>query len=252
MRVISKLVGIPESDQEAIRDSFGEAQRKETIEEHQLTGERFAEYIDWRAEHPSDDIMTQLMYVEFEDEHGETRTLTRAELLAYINLVAGAGNETTDRLIGWVGKLLSDHPDQRRLLVENRSLVPNAIEEVLRYEAPLLQTCRYVWEDIELYGHVVPKGSFMALVLGSANRDEQRFEDPDRFDVLREPSQHFTLGFGAHYCLGQALARLEARLVLEAMLERFPDWEVDWAGAAFSPSGAELRGWDALPLVFSS
>ena len=250
MRVISKLLGIPESDREFVRDAFGESTREELSHES-MNGAMFADYIDWRTENPSDDIMTQLMYAEFEDETGTPRRLERSELLAYVHLVAGAGNETTDRLIGWMGKLLSDHPDQRRILVEDRSLVPNAVEETLRLEPPLLQTCRYVDEDIELYGHVVPEGSIMALVIGAANRDERRIEDPDRFDVRCAQSPHFSLGFGSHYCLGQALARLEARLVCEALLERFPDWEVDWSAADFNPTGAELRGWNALPLVIT-
>jgi cytochrome P450 len=252
MRVISKLLGIPESDQESIRDTFGRSLEVEDIDIEHMGGAMFADYIDWRAEHPSDDIMTQLMYAEFEDETGATRRLERRELLAYVNLVAGAGNETTDRVIGWMGKLLSDNPDQRRALVEDRSLVPNAVEETLRIETPLLQSCRYVNEDVELYGHVVPEGSIMAMVIAAANRDDRRIPDPDRFDVRRESSPHFSLGFGAHYCLGQALARLEARLVLEALLERFPDWEVDEAGMVFSGHGvAELRGWSALPLVIT-
>jgi cytochrome P450 len=251
MRVISKLIGIPESDQEEIRDGFLDPGTGGQTAAERLSGARFAEYIDWRVDHPSDDIMTQLMYAEFKDENGETRRLSRNELLTYVNLVAGAGNETTDRLIGWIGKLLSDNPDARRILVEDRSLVPNAIEETLRCEPPLLQTCRYVDEDVELYGEIVPRGSFMAFVIGAANRDDRKFEEPDRFDVRRPAVQHFSLGFGPHYCMGQALARLEAKCVLEAMLERFPDWEVDEEKAEFSSSGAELRGWSALPLVLS-
>jgi cytochrome P450 len=250
MRVISKLLGIPESDQEAIRDAFGASLEDDTIDESRMSGEMFAEYIDWRAENPSDDIMTQLMYTEFEDETGTTRRLERRELLAYVNLVAGAGNETTDRVIGWAGKLLAENPDQRRAVAADRSLIPNAVEETLRLETPLLQSCRYVNEDVELYGHVVPEGSIMAMVIAGANRDERRTPDPDSFDVHRPASPHFSLGFGPHYCLGQALARLEVRLVLEAMFERFPDWDVDMSGADFNGGGvAELRGWNTLPLV---
>jgi cytochrome P450 len=238
------------SDQEAIRDAFGASLDDDTIDESRMSGEMFAEYIDWRAENPSDDIMTQLMYTEFEDETGATRTLERRELLAYVNLVAGAGNETTDRVIGWAGKLLAENPDQRRAVAADRSLIPNAVEETLRLETPLLQSCRYVNEDVELYGHVVPEGSIMAMVIAGANRDERRTPDPDRFDVHRDASPHFSLGFGPHYCLGQALARLEVRLVLEAMFERFPDWDVDMAGADFNAGGvAELRGWNSLPIV---
>ena len=99
-------------------------------------GRCFEEYIDWRAEHPSDDIMTELLNAEFEDETGTVRRLTRDEVLIYVNVLAGAGNETTTRLIGWTGKVLAEHPDQRRELVEDPSLIPNAIEEILRFEPP--------------------------------------------------------------------------------------------------------------------
>ena len=101
-----------------------------------VDGEMFAEYIDWRVDHPSDDIMTELLNAEFEDETGTVRGLTREELLTYLTVIAGAGNETTNRLIGWTGKVLAEHPDQRKELVEDRSLIPNAVEELLRFEPP--------------------------------------------------------------------------------------------------------------------
>ena len=110
----------------------------------------FAEYIDWRVDHPSDDIMTHLLTAEFENEHGQTVRLTRDELLAYLRIVAGAGNGTTRILIGWYAKLLADHPDQRALLVADPSLIPNAIEETLRFEGNTMQNCRYVAKDVEL------------------------------------------------------------------------------------------------------
>jgi cytochrome P450 len=246
-RVIGMLVGIPEQDQLAVRDHFIRNHDPGNRDRHVLDGNIFADYIDWRADHPSEDIMTQLMYAEFEDADGTTRRLTRQELLAYVNIVAAAGNDTTKRLIGWAAKVLADHPDQRRRLVEDRSLVPAAIEEILRFEPPPLQSCRFVSRDVEYYGHVVPEGSIMALLVCSANRDDRRFEDPDRFDIRRNPTQHFTFGFGAHYCLGQALARLEARVVLEEVLDRFPEWDIDWDGAQFAHD--DLRGWEALPVT---
>src|SRR5207342_562648 len=113
------------------------------------SGEAFEEYIDWRAEHPSDDLMTEMLHAEFEDETGTIRRLTREEVLTYVNVVAGAGNETTTRLIGWTGKVLSEHPDQRRELVEDRTLIPNAIEELLRYEAPAPHVGRVTSVDVE-------------------------------------------------------------------------------------------------------
>ena len=107
----------------------------------------FADYIDWRAEHPSDDLMTDLLQAEFEDVDGEIRTLTKEQVLGYIGLLASAGNETTNRLISWTGKVLADHPDQRRELLDDRSLIPNAIEEMLRFEPPSPVQARYVTED---------------------------------------------------------------------------------------------------------
>ena len=143
--------------------------------------------------------------------------------------------------------MLADHPDQRKLLVDDLDLASNTIEELLRYEPPPLQSCRYVDRDTEWYGQTVPEGSAMALLVASANRDERRIEDPDRFDVTRTPGQIFTFGFGAHYCIGQALARLQGRIALEEVLKRFPEWEVDEDNAHFVHDG-DLRGWDALPV----
>src|SRR5204863_2930940 len=134
----------------------------------------FGEYIDWRAEHPSDDLMTELLSAEFEDENGVTRRLTRDEVLTYTFVVAGAGNETTTRLIGWAGKVLAEHPDQRRELVEDTSLIPNTIEELLRYESPGPQIGRYVPEDCEVHGQAIPAGSCMMFIVSAANRDERR------------------------------------------------------------------------------
>ncbi len=219
-RVISMLLGIPDADRDDIRDHLGGYGVE--LGDGLLSGEMFAGYIDWRVDHPSDDIMTQLLYVEFEDEFGVVRKLTREELLAYVNIVAMAGNETTRLLIGWMGKLLADHPEQRRLLVDDPSLIANAVDESLRVEGPTGMAARYVAEDVELHGRTVPAGSHLALVVLSANHDERRFDDPDRFDVRRPVGQHLTLGFGSHFCLGAALARLEARVAIEEMLHAFP------------------------------
>jgi cytochrome P450 len=254
MRVIGMLLGIPDQDQEAIRDHSDASLRTkpgkpmEVSEDGFATGEVFAEYIDWRSEHPSDDLMTQLLQAEFEDEAGTTRRLTREEVLTYVNVVAGAGNETTTRLIGWAGNVLADHPDQRRDLVEDRSLIPNAIEELLRYEPPAPHVARYVSRDVEHYGQQVPEGSVMMFLVGAANRDDRRFHDSDRFDIRRDIGQHLTFGYGIHFCLGAALARLEGRIALEEVLQRFPEWDVDRDNARLSPTST-VRGWESLPVV---
>ena len=257
MRTIGMLLGIPEQDQEAIRDRLDAGLRIEEGEDYapqmgddfmSAGGEMFADYVEWRAQHPSDDLMTELLTAEFEDETGTTRRLSRQEILTYIMLLAGAGNETTTRLIGWAGKLLAEHPEQRRDLVEDRSLLPQAIEEILRFEAPSPVQARTVSRDVEHYGQVVAQGSVMVLLNGSANRDDRQFEDAERFDIRREISHHLSFGYGIHFCLGAALARLEGRVAIDEVLNRFPEWSVDWSGAvqAHTPT---VRGWEKLPVV---
>jgi cytochrome P450 len=252
MRVIGMLFGIPEADQEAIRQGTDANLRTEAGRPMQVSQEvtfgsdMFADYIDWRVEHPSDDLMTELLQAEFEDETGTTRRLTRDEALLYTTVVAGAGNETTTRLIGWAGKVLAEHPDQRRELVEDRSLIPNAIEELLRYEPPAPHVGRYVPEAVEVYGRTVPAGSAMLFLVGAANRDDRRYHDPDRFDVHREIDKHLTFGYGIHFCLGAALARLEGRVALDEVLTRFPEWDIDLDRAKLAPTST-VRGWETLP-----
>jgi cytochrome P450 len=250
MRVISMLVGIPESEQVRVRDHFLGSRGEHRTGVESLYGEIFAEFIDWRVEHPSDDIMTNLLNAEFEDENGVTKKLTRDELLAYVNIVAAAGNETTRILIGWTAALLAEHPDQRKLLVDDRSLVGNAIEEVLRFEPNTLQNCRWSVKDSEFHGVTVPANSIMVTLTPSANRDERHFPDPDRFDVQRKIDHHKSFGFGPHYCLGQALARLEGRVVLEELLARWPAWDVELDGAEFMHF-TDNRGYSKLPIVTS-
>jgi cytochrome P450 len=207
----------------------------------------YAEYIDWRAEHPSDDLMTELLTAEFTDMHGTVRTLTRAEILGYVGLLAGAGNETTTRLIGWAGKLLAEHPDQRRELVEDPSLIPDAIEELLRYEAPSPVQARTLTADVEHHNHLVTAGSIVLLLNASANRDERQFPEPDRFDIHRTIRRHLSFGYGLHFCLGAHLARLEARIALEEVLKRFPSWEID-SERAIRAQTSTVRGWESLPV----
>jgi cytochrome P450 len=257
MLTIGMLLGIPEEDQEAIRDRIDQGMRLPDDDTEVPTGdlamagmELFSDYIDWRAEHPSDDLMTQLLNAEFEDETGTTRKLTRIEVLTYVMLLAGAGNETTTRLIGWTGKLLAEHPDQRRELAADRSLVPQAIEEILRMEAPSPVQARTVNKDVEYYGQTVREGGVMVLLNGSGNRDDRHFPDGDRFDIHRTIDHHLSFGYGLHFCLGAALARLEGRVALDEVLQRWTDWDVDWDNAkqAHTPT---VRGWDRLPVVTS-
>ncbi len=253
MRTIGYLLGIPEEDQQTIREKTDRVLglkegtfKAATAEAFENSYQLFADYIEWRADHPSDDLMTQLLNAEI-DEDGVRRHLTRTEVLTYTSMIAGAGNETTTRLIGFIGQLLAEHLDQRRQLVDDFSLIPRAIEEVLRYEAPSPVQARYVARDAHYYGQLVPEGSVMLLLNGSANRDERHFPDADRFDIHRSGG-HLSFGQGLHFCLGSALARMQARVVLEEVLKRWPDWDVDYANAAMAHTSS-VRGWGKLPVT---
>ena len=177
---------------------------------------------------------------------GERSRIGHADL--HDDRPAGEGNETTNRLIGWAGKVLADHPDQRRELAADPDLIPGAVEELLRYEPPGTHIARYVTRDVEWHGRKVPAGNAMLLLVASANRDDRRYLDGDRFDIHREFRLGLTFGRGIHYCLGAALARLEGRIALEEILKRFPDWEVDIDAAKLSPTST-VRGWETLPVV---
>jgi cytochrome P450 len=192
--------------------------------------------------------MTDLLNAEFEDEHGVTRKLTREVVLTYVAVVAGAGNETTTRLIGWMGSLLAQHPDQRKAIVDDMSLVPNAVEETVRFQPPGPHVARYVARDVELHGQTVPAGSIMLFLLGSGNRDDRVYPEGDTYNIHRPISQHLGFGYAVHYCMGAALARLEGRVALEEILKRWPTWEVDWDGAKLG-STSTVRGWETLPIV---
>jgi cytochrome P450 len=254
MKVISMLLGIPEQDQVAVRNKTDNNLRTEPgkpmdVQEDEIaSGAMFEEYIDWRAEHPSDDLMTVLLNAEFEDETGTTRKLTRQEVSTYTAVLAGAGNETTGRLIGWLTKVLAEHPDQRRMVHQDRSLLSKVIDETLRFEPTGHAIARYVSEDIDYYGTTVPAGSAMLLSMASANRDPRRYDRPDTFDITRSDTQHLTFGYGLHFCLGASLARLEGRVALDEMLNRFPEWDVDYDGMSLFPTST-VRGWETMPVI---
>jgi len=251
--VIGMLLGIPDDQQAVFRKRLDERARAHELGKPRqadpagLRGDQFADYIAWREKNPGDDAMTELLNIEFVDETGETRKLSRGEILVFANLLFAAGNETTNRLIGWAGKLLADHPDQRRDVANDRGLIPQTIEELLRFQSPAPSVARYVAKDTEVLGVKVPEGSVMLSLVASANRDEAKFPNGDRFDIHRERAPHLAFGFGFHNCLGNALARVESRIALDELLSRFPEWEVDMAGAAMRPN-TSIRGWDNLPI----
>ncbi|WP_299557353.1 cytochrome P450 [uncultured Mycolicibacterium sp.] len=256
MRVIGMLLGIPESDQPAVRDANDAnlrtrpgAPMKVADPSRIADGSLYADYIDWRAKNPSDDLMTALLNVEFTDEHGVRRKLTRDEVLHYTQVVAGAGNETTGRLIGWLAKVLAEHPDQRRDVVADRSLLGRVVDETLRFEPTGPHVARWLAKDFHAYGTTVPAGSAVLLLFGAANRDPRRYTNPDVFDIHRADGAHVTFGKGLHYCLGANLARMEGRVALDELLNRWPEWDIDYDTAELAPTST-VRGWQRLRIVF--
>ncbi|OBI16068.1 cytochrome P450 [Mycobacterium sp. E2497] len=250
VRVVGKLFGIPEGEQDQL---FQQSLSTLDSEPGQplvglASGEVFSDYLDWRIQNPSDDLLTEMLTAEFTDEHGTVRRLSRDEVLLYLTVVATAGADTTTRMIGAAGKLLADHPDQRRDLVSDRSLLGPAVEEIVRFEPPAVHVARYVTRDVDIHGQTVPEGSVVIALLASANRDDRRFPDADTFNIHRKPCQNLCFGVGTHYCMGNALARLEGRLALDEVLSRFPEWHVDESRARYTTTSL-ARGWSSLPVT---
>jgi cytochrome P450 len=255
--VISLLLGVPESEREEVRQHIDTVFHIEPgvgmINDISFGAQIWLyEYITAqlkeRRRAPRDDLFTGLVQAEITDEQGDTRRLTDAEAAAFANLLISAGTETVARLLGWAAVTLPKHEDQRRQLVDEPGLIPGAIEELLRYETPSPVQGRWTARDIELYGTVIPSDSKVLLLTGSAGRDERRYPHPDRFDIGRDYSTHVSFGFGIHFCLGAALARLEGRIGLEETLARFPEWAVDYTGAVQQHTST-VRGWSSVPIV---
>ncbi|MFP6641221.1 MAG: cytochrome P450 [Myxococcota bacterium] len=254
--VISSLLGVPEEDQDQVREwtdallhrDPGETGTTETHEKlsQQLWG-YFGRYIEDRRKQPKDDMMSDLIAAEIDLENGEKRRLNNVELLSFIGLLSGAGNETVARFLGWAATALAHFPDERRALVNDPGLIPNAVEEVLRFEAPSPVQARRLTQDVELHGQRLAAGSNILLLTASAGRDEREYPDPDRLKVRREIDRHVSLGYGTHFCLGASLARMESRVALEETLIRFPTWEVDW-NATEMVHTSTVRGYAKVPI----
>jgi cytochrome P450 len=253
MRVIGMLVGMPDSLQRSVRSVAGRRLRNKPGEPLPVSktkyfnGNMFREYVEWRKQNPSDDLVTELLGVEFTDVSGTVRKLNSEELLVFLGVIANAGTETVGRLFGWLGKVLGEHPDVRRELAEDQSLIPGAVEEIIRLEPPVHSIARYVSNDVSYHGQTVPAGSALLLMCGSANHDERRFSDPERLDIRRN-ANHLSFGRGTHFCLGASLARVEGRIALEEILKRWPDWSIDMDNAVRAPTST-VRGWDSMPAI---
>jgi cytochrome P450 len=200
-----------------------------------------------RQSKPRDDMFTDLLNGEIVDDDGELRRLTLEQAVNFALLIGNAGTETVARLLGWAALTLDHNPDQRAELVADATLIPNAVEELLRYEAPSPVQSRWCTADHEVYGETIPANSKVVMITGSAGRDERAFPDADRFDIHRKIDHHLSFGYGIHFCLGAALARTEGRIALEETFKRFPEWSVDIAGAVPLYTST-VRGYTNLPI----
>jgi cytochrome P450 len=254
MMVIGSMLGVPEEDQDWVRQSSDaslhrdEGETDYNVDAQLEQYEYFSELAARRRAEPRDDLITALVHSTVEEKGVEPRPINDVELAQYIGLVSAAGNETVARLIGWAGKLFAEHPNQRALVADDPSLAPRAVEELLRIEPPSPVQARLVTRDVEFHGEQVPEGSALVLITGSAGRDDRVFDDPDHFDVRRKIEQHLSLGFGIHFCLGAALARLEGRIAVEELLARFPAFEVDLDDSEMVHTST-VRGWERLVVV---
>ena len=254
--VISMLLGVPDSERREVLHHIDTIFHIEpgvgmvndiSIRAQIWMMEYISAKLAERRTHPRDDMFTALVQAEIPGDDGAPRRLTDLEAAAFGNLLVSAGTETVARLLGWASVVLDDNPGQRAELAADHSLIPNAVEELLRFEAPSPVQGRWTSRDVEMHGTEIPAGSKVLMITGSAGRDERRYPDPDRFDIHRDLGTHLSFGFGIHFCLGAALARLEGRIALEETLTRFPEWQVDRQRAERLHTST-VRGWKSVPV----
>ncbi len=247
-RIIAEMIGVPPERRETF---LGHTRRmlttnpslsiKETIEEpSRRIYEEFGLLLDERRRRPAEDLMSALIAAELDDE-----TLSDEEILGFCYQLIVAGNDTTTSLIGNGAVLLARHPDQQKRLAESPDRIPQAVEEMLRYETPAQALPRRTRRPLELHGCRVPENERVLLLWAAANHDEREFDEPERFDVTRKITRHLSFGHGIHFCLGASLARLEARVAFEELLARYPDYrlleEPGWIHSRWARAHGEIH-----------
>jgi cytochrome P450 len=253
MAVVSELLGIREEDRDRLRTLADTVVHREdgkaeippaAMQASQQMMLYFRDLVAERSRTPGGDLVSALLASELDGVR-----LAVPEVMAFLFLMVIAGNETTTKLIGNAVYWLWRHPEERERVRRDPGLIANWVEETLRYDGSTQMLARAVTRDVELHGQRLRAGDRLLLLVGAANRDERVFADPDRFDILRDTSQHLAFGKGTHFCLGASLARLETRIALEAIQRRLPDFELDAAGLVrvHSPN---VRGFAAMPMHF--
>jgi cytochrome P450 len=250
--VISRILGLPEED-------FAQFQRwsielislgadiDRGLAASESLRDYFAGIVSDRRLQPQDDVISDLVQAQVDGE-----MLDDEAIYAFLRLLLPAGAETTYRSSGNLLYLLLTHPDQLDAVITDRSLLPQAIEEGLRYEPPLLQINRTATREVEIAGVVIPEGGSVTTCLGSANHDETRWENAEEFDILRPPLPHLAFAHGPHMCLGMHLARLETRTLINKVLDRLPNITLDPGEADPHIHGVIFRSPTSLPVRFDT
>jgi cytochrome P450 len=248
--VIAQLLGVDVSHGKQFRDWADAIMLSESAHARTLE-QTYAEIFDYmrreieeRRRKPGDDLITALLQAEVDGD-----VLTEDELLGFCALLLIAGNETMGKLLGNAALILDRHRDVRTELIEEPSLFGTAVDEILRFESPVQELGRTLTRDIQLHDRSLRKGDRILLLLGAANRDPRAFEKPKRLDIRRDPNNHLAFGFGIHFCMGASLARLEARIAIEELLARVPDYEVSCDEIHWFRT-ANVRGPASLPIAF--
>lgn len=256
VEIIATMLGVPPEHRQQLRLWTDKQLERspgdfhvppEGVEAAQAITMFYYELVCERRANPQDDMISRLTQVDVARGDGVAK-LTDPEIAAFAMMLGGAGAETVVKLIGNAAVTFAANPEQWRKLREDRSKIPGAFEELLRYEAPSQYQLRYGKRDVTSHGTTIPAGSIVMLINGSATRDERVFVDPDRFDIDRIPSGHnLNFGYGVHSCLGAALARMEGRIALDVMLDLMPSYQVDTAGLR-RVAMANVAGWSNVPV----
>ena len=258
VEVITTMLGVPEEQAQQVRHWIDESLTREPgqvevgesgMQANINTAMLYYDLVKQRRDAPRDDLFTKLVDAELDCENGDKRRLDDLEIAGFATLLGGAGAETVTKLIGNAPVVFGRFPEQWQKLLDDRSKIPAAVEELLRYEAPSQYQVRRSMKDVQLHGVTIPAGKPIFLINGAANRDPEAWTDPDKFDVDRDrtEAQNMGFGYGIHSCLGAALARMESALALEKLLDYMPRYEVDWDGCQ-RVHMQNVMGWKHVPV----
>ncbi len=258
VEVITRMAGVPEEYRQQVRHWIDTSLHREPgqIETNEAgmqanieTAMYYFGLVQQRRENPQDDMISRLIAAEIPGEDGQLRKLDDIEITGFATLLGGAGAETVTKLLGNAAVIFARHPEQWQKLLDDRSKIPGAVEELLRYEGPVQYNVRYTLKEAHVSGGVIPAGKPVFVIGASANRDPEAFTYAETFDIERDQTeaQHLGLGYGIHSCLGAALARMESAIALDRLLDFMPRYEVDWDGLQ-RVHMQNVAGWHTVPV----